>query len=161
MAVYTLLETARANGLNPLKYLEFLLEARPNYKMSDEELEELAPWSNTVQECCVNNQSKMLESQVVWHYRLVFFYATPITLHLPPCNIFLCVITYFMLLYLSQLLIIRILPDFFKFFIQNSTPTINIFYCRNAILFSNNHFISYILITLHDYIYYCSIFAYN
>lgn len=54
MAVYTLLETARANGLNPLKYLEFLLEARPNINMTDEELEALTPWSNTVQECCVN-----------------------------------------------------------------------------------------------------------
>ena len=54
MAVYTLLETARANGLNPLKYLEFLLDARPNDRMPDEELEKLTPWSNTVQECCVN-----------------------------------------------------------------------------------------------------------
>ena len=54
MAVYTLLETARANGLNPLKYLEFLLEARPNDKMTDEELESLTPWSNTVQEYCIN-----------------------------------------------------------------------------------------------------------
>ena len=54
MAVYTLLETARANGLNPLKYLEFLLEARPNINMTDEELEALTPWSNTIQECCVN-----------------------------------------------------------------------------------------------------------
>ena len=34
MAVYTLLETARANGLNPLKYLEFLLNARPNERGS-------------------------------------------------------------------------------------------------------------------------------
>lgn len=54
MAVYTLLETARANRLNPLKYLEFLLEARPNINMTDEELEVLTPWSNIVQECCVN-----------------------------------------------------------------------------------------------------------
>lgn len=54
MAVYSLLETARANGLNPLKYLEFLLEARPNDKMTEEELEALTPWSTTVQECCVN-----------------------------------------------------------------------------------------------------------
>ena len=48
MAVYTLLETARANGLNPLKYLEFLLEVRPNINMTDEELEVLTPWSNSV-----------------------------------------------------------------------------------------------------------------
>ena len=46
--------TARANGLNPLKYLEFLLDARPNHKMSEKELEKLMPWSDTVQECCIN-----------------------------------------------------------------------------------------------------------
>lgn len=54
MMVYSLLETARSNGLNPQKYLEYLLEARPNKNMSDEELEDLAPWSSKVQECCVN-----------------------------------------------------------------------------------------------------------
>lgn len=54
MAVYSLLETARANGLNPLKYLSFLLEARPNAQMSDEQLEQLVPWSSKAQECCIN-----------------------------------------------------------------------------------------------------------
>ena len=54
MMVYSLLETARANGLNPQKYLEYLLEARPNESMSDEELEDMAPWSPKVQELCVN-----------------------------------------------------------------------------------------------------------
>ena len=54
MMVYSLLETARANGLNPQKYLEYLLEARPDKNMSDEELENMAPWSPKVQECCVN-----------------------------------------------------------------------------------------------------------
>ena len=54
MMVYLLLETARANGLNPKKYLEYILDARPNQNMSDEELENPAPWSPKVQECCVN-----------------------------------------------------------------------------------------------------------
>lgn len=54
MAVYSLLETARANGLNPLKYLGFVLESRPSANMTDEELESLTPWSQAVQECCVN-----------------------------------------------------------------------------------------------------------
>lgn len=54
MAVYSLLETARANGLNPQKYLEYLLEARPNEQMSDEKLEMLAPWSASVQASCIN-----------------------------------------------------------------------------------------------------------
>ncbi len=39
MMVYSLLEIARTNGLNPQKYLEYLLEARSNKNMSDEELE--------------------------------------------------------------------------------------------------------------------------
>lgn len=54
MMVYSLLETARANGLNPQKYLEYLLEARPDKNMSDKELENLAPWSPAVQKCCIN-----------------------------------------------------------------------------------------------------------
>ena len=52
--VYSLLETARANGLNPQKYLEYLLEARPDKNMSDEKLENMAPWNPKVQECCIN-----------------------------------------------------------------------------------------------------------
>ena len=54
MMVYSLLETERANGLNPQTYLEYILEARPNQNMMDEELENLAPWSPKVQECCAN-----------------------------------------------------------------------------------------------------------
>lgn len=54
MMVYSLLETARANGLNPQKYLEYLLEARPDESMSDEELENMSPWNPKVQELCVN-----------------------------------------------------------------------------------------------------------
>ena len=54
MVLYSLLETARANGLNPQKYLEYLLEVRPRVDMSDVELESFAPWCDRVQECCVN-----------------------------------------------------------------------------------------------------------
>lgn len=43
------LKTARVNGLNPQKYLEYLLESRPNKNMSDKELEHMAPWSQKVQ----------------------------------------------------------------------------------------------------------------
>ena len=34
MAVYSLLETARANGLNPYRYMEYILEARSDEKMT-------------------------------------------------------------------------------------------------------------------------------
>lgn len=54
MAVYSLIETAMANSLNPKKYLEYLLQTRPNVNMSDEELESMAPWNPKVRECCVN-----------------------------------------------------------------------------------------------------------
>ena len=54
MMVYSLLETARANGLNPQKYLEYLLAARPDKNMTDRELENMALWSPAVQKCCVN-----------------------------------------------------------------------------------------------------------
>ncbi|MBD5401816.1 IS66 family transposase [bacterium] len=54
MMIYSLLEAARANGLNPQKYLEYLLEARPDKNISDEELEDMALWSPKVRECCVN-----------------------------------------------------------------------------------------------------------
>ena len=52
MKVYTMIETAKANDLDPQKYLSFLLEHRPSAKMSDDELEQLAPWSKLAQETC-------------------------------------------------------------------------------------------------------------
>jgi transposase len=52
MTVFSLVETAKANGIDPQKYLEFLLEHRPDSDISDEELEELMPWSNTAKLSC-------------------------------------------------------------------------------------------------------------
>lgn len=46
--VYTMVETAKANGVNPYHYLAFLLEKFPSPLMSDEELEVLAPWNENV-----------------------------------------------------------------------------------------------------------------
>ena len=54
MVLYSLLETARSNGLNPQKYLNYLLDVRPNADMSDKELESFAPWNEKVREQCVN-----------------------------------------------------------------------------------------------------------
>ena len=45
--VYTMVEMAKANDLNTYKYLTYLLSQRPDAKMSDEQLEQLAPWSET------------------------------------------------------------------------------------------------------------------
>ncbi len=50
----TIVEMAKAYDLNLYEYLKFLLEHRPNKSMSDDELANLAPWSETVQGLCRN-----------------------------------------------------------------------------------------------------------
>ena len=52
--VYTMVEMAKANDLNTYKYLTYLLSQRPDAKMSDEQLEQLAPWSETAKANCQN-----------------------------------------------------------------------------------------------------------
>lgn len=52
MKIYSMIETAKANYLNPQKYLSFFLEHRSSAKMSDDELEQLAPWNRLAQETC-------------------------------------------------------------------------------------------------------------
>ena len=52
--MYTMVEIAKANELNIYKYLTYLLEHRPDQSMSDEQLEELTPWSEKVRAACLN-----------------------------------------------------------------------------------------------------------
>ena len=52
MTVFSMVETAKANGLDPQKYLEFLLDQRPDDTMTDEQLEELMPWSEAAKTTC-------------------------------------------------------------------------------------------------------------
>ena len=52
MKIYSMIETAKVNGLDPKMYLNYLLEHRPSAEMPDDELEQLAPWSKPVQETC-------------------------------------------------------------------------------------------------------------
>ena len=47
--VMNLIETAKANNLNIYQYLSYVLEQRPNENWSDEQLAELAPWSEKLQ----------------------------------------------------------------------------------------------------------------
>lgn len=47
--VYTMVEMAKAHDLNVYGYLKFLLEHRPSKEMADEQLAELAPWSEKLQ----------------------------------------------------------------------------------------------------------------
>ena len=45
---YTMAEMAKANKVNVYHYLTFLFEHQPNDQMTDEELEQLAPWNENV-----------------------------------------------------------------------------------------------------------------
>ena len=47
-----MVEMAKAHELNIYQYLNYILEHRPNQKMSEEALERLAPWSPEVQKIC-------------------------------------------------------------------------------------------------------------
>ena len=52
----TMIEMAKAYALDPYKYIGFLLSNRPSYDMTDEALEKLAPWNETVKDICLNPQ---------------------------------------------------------------------------------------------------------
>ena len=60
--VYSMIEIAKANGVNVYHYLTYLLEKMPSDRMSDEELELLAPWNENVKteiQHRVNNTNRM------------------------------------------------------------------------------------------------------
>lgn len=58
--IYSIVETAKENGLNPFNYLKYLFEKLPNMDITNkEELDQLLPWSNTLsEECRVPTKSK-------------------------------------------------------------------------------------------------------
>lgn len=49
---YSMTEMAKANGLDPSKYLDYLLANQPTFEMSPEELDEFLPWSDKVKSAC-------------------------------------------------------------------------------------------------------------
>lgn len=49
---YSIIETAKANGLVPFKYLKFLLEQHISAEMSDVELSRFDPWNEDVRRLC-------------------------------------------------------------------------------------------------------------
>ena len=51
---YSIIDTAKSNGLNPTKYLEYLFKNLPNLQdiSNNEILEEYLPWANKVQLAC-------------------------------------------------------------------------------------------------------------
>lgn len=53
--MYSLAETAKANGLNPFEYFKYLLDCLKEYprnNVPEERLKELMPWSDTLPDCC-------------------------------------------------------------------------------------------------------------
>ncbi|WP_369691820.1 transposase domain-containing protein [Selenomonas ruminantium] len=51
-AVYSIVETSKANDLEPFRYLTYLLEKLPNinFKIHPEVLKDFLPWSKEVQQ---------------------------------------------------------------------------------------------------------------
>lgn len=45
---YTMVEMAKANKVNVYHYLNYLFEHQPNERMTDDELDQLAPWNEEV-----------------------------------------------------------------------------------------------------------------
>jgi transposase len=56
--VYSIVEAAKENGLNPMKYLTYLFEKMPNvdFKNNLDEFEFLFPWRNLPKECYVTKK---------------------------------------------------------------------------------------------------------
>ena len=51
--VYSMIETAKANGLNPYYYLNYLFEKLPNIDCENiDELDQLLPWSDSIPDDC-------------------------------------------------------------------------------------------------------------
>lgn len=53
--LYSIAETAKANGLNPFEYFKFLMEQLKEYPRNDvpeEELKKLMPWAEMLPDCC-------------------------------------------------------------------------------------------------------------
>ena len=50
VVAFSIIETAKENGLKPFEYLYFLLETLPDATTS--QLDELLPWGNAMPDCC-------------------------------------------------------------------------------------------------------------
>jgi transposase len=59
--IYSIIETAKENGLNPFTYLTYLFEQLPNVDANDPAiLDGLLPWSSTLPDTCwITNINKV------------------------------------------------------------------------------------------------------
>lgn len=73
--LYSIAETAKANGLNPFEYFKFLMEQLKEYPRNDvpeEDLKKLMPWSETLPDCCKQRKKQLtMPSDFRWHSFLV------------------------------------------------------------------------------------------
>lgn len=60
---YSVIQTAKANNVNPYHYLCFLLEKAPSDQMSNEELSQLAPWNEDVKAEIKRREQAALEQK--------------------------------------------------------------------------------------------------
>ena len=49
--MYSIIETAKENGLHPFNYMKFLLEALPNMN-TGQNIDALLPWSDSLPDWC-------------------------------------------------------------------------------------------------------------
>lgn len=57
--IYSVVETAKENDLNPFEYLKFLFEKMPNMNFDDKEaFDEILPWSKSLPEICKVKKNK-------------------------------------------------------------------------------------------------------
>ena len=56
--IYSIVETAKENGLNPMKYLTYIFETMPNiaFKKNPELIEDLLPWGTLPKECYISKK---------------------------------------------------------------------------------------------------------
>ena len=59
--IYSLVETAKANNLNVLQYLRYLLEELPKTDMTEEAFERYLPWNPDVKSDMKERATKLLE----------------------------------------------------------------------------------------------------
>ncbi|MBL5855379.1 transposase domain-containing protein, partial [Bacillus sporothermodurans] len=53
--MYSIVETAKENGLNPYYYLRYLFEKLPNIDLTDKNaLDKVLPWSTTLPIVCID-----------------------------------------------------------------------------------------------------------
>ena len=56
--IYSIVETAKENGLNPFPYLEYLLESIPNLDQNGLTMEDMLPWSESLPDKCRSKSIK-------------------------------------------------------------------------------------------------------